>query len=90
MSKNKEPDNLVTKRVAAFLIDKPIWVWWIVHIAVTGALFGIFNLALYLIAIQWWVGVLILLITGVIWGSIRYSHIKGNIKEEKTVDEQPD
>jgi hypothetical protein len=78
-----EKDNFLKKNVAAFLLDKPIWVWWLLHIVVTGALFGIFSLALYLLGIQWWVGVLVLIATGMIWGSIKYFRINGKIKTEK-------
>ena len=84
-----EKENFVTKNVAAFLLDKPVWAWWIFYVVVTGALFGIFSLAIYLLGIQWLVGVLILLATGVIWGSIKYSQIKGKIKAEKSEAEQP-
>jgi len=89
MEKEKERGNFVMKRVAAFLLDKPIWVWWIIHVILTGVLFGIFSLAIYLLEIQWLVGVLILLGTGIIWGSIKYSQIKGKIKAEKREAEQP-
>jgi len=90
MSDSKETENIIMKNVAAFLLDKPIWVWWIFHIVVTGALFGIFYLAFYLLSIQWLVGVLILLVTGIIWGSIKYFQIKGKIKAERKEDEKSD
>ncbi|MBN2531512.1 MAG: hypothetical protein JXB88_01405 [Spirochaetales bacterium] len=88
MSDRKETGNIFTKNVAAFLLDKPIWVWWIFYVAVTVALFGIFYLAFYLLSIQWWVGVVILFATGMIWGSIKYLRIKGKTPVEKKEDEK--
>jgi hypothetical protein len=82
-------DNFVIKNVDAFLSDKPIWVWWVFHVVVTGALFGIFSLVLYLLGIQWWAGIFILIATGMIWGSIKYFQKKGKIKAEKKEAEQP-
>ena len=54
MSDGKETGNIITKNVAAFLLDKPIWVWWIFYVAVVVAFFGIFYFAFYLLSIQWW------------------------------------
>jgi len=88
MSNGKETGNALQKQVAAFLLDKPIWVWSLFYIIVTGALFAIFYLAMYLLTIQWWVGVLILLATGTIWGAIKYFRIKGKIKAEKKQEAQ--
>ena len=76
-------DNVVEKSMASVLSDKPIWVWWLSYIVLTGVLFGIFYLALYLLTINWWVGVLILLIIGIVWGSIKRFQISGRIKKEK-------
>ncbi len=82
-------DNVVEKSIASFLSDKPIWVWWLSYIVLTGVLFGIFYLALYLLTINWWVGVLILLIVGIVWGSIKHFQIRGRIKTEKRETAQP-
>jgi hypothetical protein len=82
-------DNVVEKSIASFLSDKPIWVWWLSYIVLTGVLFGIFYLALYLLTINWWVGVLILLIIGIVWGSIKHFQISGRIKKEKREAAQP-
>jgi uncharacterized membrane protein len=81
MSKKKETENIVMENITAFLFDKPIWVWWIFHLVATAALFGVFRLALYLLAIQPWIGVLVLAATGLLWGSIRYFRIKDKVRE---------
>jgi uncharacterized membrane protein len=89
MNNGEATKNAVTKKVGAFLLDKPVWAWWIFYIAVTGVLFGIFSLAFYLLTIQWWVGVLILLVTGLVWGSVTYFQMKGKIKAEEETDKIP-
>ncbi|MBN1648234.1 MAG: hypothetical protein JW874_09390 [Spirochaetales bacterium] len=81
MNKKKETENIVMENITAFLFDKPIWVWWLFHLAATAALFGVFRLALYLLAIQSWVGVLVLAATGLIWGTVRYFRIKDKVRE---------
>ncbi|MBN1523546.1 MAG: hypothetical protein JW904_03580 [Spirochaetales bacterium] len=70
-------ENAVVRGISDFLRTKPIWVSWIFHIAVTGALFGIFHLVLYLLGIQLWFGILILILLGFGWGTIVYLRIKG-------------
>ena len=80
MSKKMNTENVVMESITAFLFDKPIWVWWLFHLAATAALFGVFRLALYLLAIQSWVGVLVLTATGLLWGSVRYFRIKDKVR----------
>jgi uncharacterized membrane protein len=87
MEKNTAKENFIMKGIAEFLLDKPIWVWWLSYILATGALFGVFYLALYLLTIQAWVAVLILLITGIIWGTVAYSHKNLKVKEQKNSEE---
>ena len=68
-----------------FLSNKPIWVWLLVYLALTGILFGLFNLILYLLGIVPWIGVLVLVFTGLLWGMIQYSRFRKGIQtEEKT------
>jgi hypothetical protein len=83
MKKENKTENVLNKSINSFLADKPIWVWWLSYIVLTGVLFGIFYLVLYLLTINLWVGTLILLITGIVWGSIKQFQIKGRIKAEK-------
>jgi uncharacterized membrane protein len=79
--------NAVTRKIGAFLAEKPVWVWWIFYVVATGVLFGVFSLAFYLLTIQWWVAVLILFVAGIVWGSIKHMQMKGKInageKKEK-------
>ena len=87
MEKSTTNENFIIKGIADFLRDKPIWVWWLSYILATGALFGVFYLALYLLTIQAWVAVLILLITGIIWGTVAYSHKNLKVKEQTSPEE---
>ena len=89
MNNRNGTENVVTKKIIAFLTDKPVWVWWIFHILVTGVIFGVSYMVLYLLAIQWWAGVLILFAAGMIWGSIRYFQTKGKIKAESYENVKP-
>jgi hypothetical protein len=81
MSKDKPSENAVVKSIASFFLNKPIWVWWIAYAAITGVLFGVFYAAISLMMIQWWIPVLVILATGIIWGSIAFAHRKPETKE---------
>jgi polyferredoxin len=83
MEKTKDTGNNVVKKVAGFLSDKPLWVWWLFYLALTGVLFGISNLAIYFLGIQVWIGVLVLILFGLIWGTVNYYKLKGRIKTAK-------
>jgi uncharacterized membrane protein len=80
--------NVLVKKIAALLAGKSIWVWWLFYILLTGALFGIFSLAFYLLTIQWWAGVAILLLTGVIWGSVKFGEGRKKQAAESTEKEE--
>jgi hypothetical protein len=81
MSNKKETENIVMEKIATFLFDKAIWVWWLFYLAATAALFGVFRLALYLLGIQPWIGLLVLVGTGLVWGSVKYVQIKDKVRE---------
>ncbi len=61
------------KKLSDILNGKPLWVWWIVYLLITGGFFGLFNLINYLLAIIPFVGVLVLIATGILWGYIAFS-----------------
>jgi hypothetical protein len=79
MSNKKDTDNIVLASISAFLLDKQIWVWWLFYLAVTAVIFGISSLALYLLGIQPWIGVLVLVAAGLAWGSVNYFRIRGKV-----------
>ncbi len=81
MSEKKE------NRLREFLSEKPVWVWLLVYLALTGILFGLFNLILYLLGIVPWIGVMVLVGTGLLWGMIQYSrfHKKGQTEENTEI-----
>ena len=85
MSDDKKEKKEVKRKFTGFLQGKPIWAWWLFYLASTAALFGIFRLALYLLGIKPWIGVLVLAATGLIWGTVMYSRGK---KEQTAADEK--
>lgn len=80
MEQVKDTGNIVINKVAGFLSDKPIWVWWLSYVALTGLLFGLSNLVLYLLGLQVWIGILVLILFGLIWGSVNYYKSRGKMK----------
>jgi len=68
--------NFMDKKISDLLNGKPLWVWWIVYLVITAGIFGIFNLINYLLGIIPFVGVLVLIAAGLLWGYIAFSHNK--------------
>ena len=60
------------KKFTSFLSKKPIWASWIAYSVLSGILFGIFYTAMYLMAQLWWVPVIVIIVTGMIWGTLVY------------------
>lgn len=84
MSDDKKEKKEVKRKFTGFLRDKPIWAWWLFYLVSTAALFGVFRLALYLLGIKPWIGVLVLAATGLVWGTVMY--YRG--KKERTVSDR--
>jgi len=59
-----------------FLEGKHFWVWIVVYLLITGAIFGISRLVLYLLGMVPWIGVLALIAAGLLWAIIQYSRHK--------------
>lgn len=64
-------------KVVSLLKDKPMWVFWAVHSVLSGLIFAIFYTVTTLLALQWWVAVIVIIAIGMIWGSIVYSRKEG-------------
>jgi L-asparagine transporter-like permease len=71
----------VQKGVASFLSGRPLWAFWILYTILSGALFGVFYIAMYFIVLQWWIPVIIIIGVGMLWGSI--AHSKANKSKRK-------
>ncbi len=79
--------STIGKRLLEFLKNKKLWVWLLVFLALTGIIFGLSSLILYLLGIVPWIGVLTLIAAGLIWGFIQFSlHRNTN----KTTVENPE
>lgn len=74
----KEVGESVKINALSFLSSKPVWVYWIVYCLLCAVLFGVFYTAMYFMALQWWIPVIIVIASGLIWGSIAYT---GNLRK---------
>ena len=79
----KEVGKSVKKNLASFLSGKPVWAFWIVYSVLTGIMFGIFYTAMYLVALQWWIPVVVVLLIGVVWGTVIHTDSTEKSEEEK-------
>lgn len=64
------------KQATGFLSGKPIWIWWISYTALSGLLFGIFYLVWNILTDKWWGITLIILIIGIVLGTISFYNQK--------------
>ena len=78
-----EVGKSVKKNVTSLLSNKPMWAFWIFYSALCGILFGIFYTAMYLVALQWWIPVIVIIAIGMIWGSFAYNKNKSEISDER-------
>jgi len=80
----KEISNSLKEKLMSLLSNKPMWAFWIAYTVLAGVFFGIFYTATYLLALQWWLAVLVIIAVGVIWGSFVYT--KNKPKKEKKAE----
>ncbi len=66
-------NSVMGKRLLKSLENKKLWVWLLVYLGLTGIIFGLSSLILYLLGIVPWIGVLSLIAAGLIWGFIQFS-----------------
>lgn len=76
MSKIEKTKEELEKQATGFLFGRPIWIWWISHIVLSGLLFGIFYLVWNILTDKWWGIALFILIIGIVWGTISYYNQK--------------
>ncbi len=74
--------NGIGKKLLNFLENRKLWVWLLVYLGLTGIIFGLSSLILYLLGIVPWIGVLALIATGLIWGFIQFSIHRNTDKPE--------
>ena len=86
MPKIDEVSGEAKKRVKGFLEGKPIWFFWIFFTVGIGILFGIFYGVMYLLALSWWVNVLVVIVAGMAVGS--FSYLKGVKPESEAKSEE--
>ena len=74
--------NGIGKKILKFLENRKLWVWLLVYLGLTGIIFGLSSLILYLLGIVPWIGVLALIAAGLIWGFIQFSIHRNTDKPE--------
>jgi hypothetical protein len=79
----KEVGESVQKNLMSFLLQKPIWIFWIVYSVLSGILFGIFYTTIYLVAQRWWIPVVVIIVIGMIWGTVAYTSGTHDVKGKK-------
>ncbi|HAH61007.1 MAG TPA: hypothetical protein DCL73_02770 [Treponema sp.] len=79
----KEVGKSVKKNLASFLSQKPIWAFWLVYCVLTAIMFGIFYTMMYLVVLQWWIPVVVIIAIGMIWGTVNYTNSTHEIKEKE-------
>jgi hypothetical protein len=78
----KEMIEAVEDKANSLLINKPIWVFWLVYTGIIALLFGIFYLITTLLLSRWWVPVIIILLLGITWGS--FAFVKGTRQDKSS------
>lgn len=72
MSNKKEPRISSGTRIQTFLLDKPMWVFWVIYTVIGALTFGVFYSLMYLLMLEWWGAVISVLAIGIFWGTIAY------------------
>jgi hypothetical protein len=78
MSKIHDTEKALVKKVKTFFSGKPIWVWWIWYIALSAVLFGVLYLAIYILVMTWWVTLIIIILAGIVWGTVAFINKSGS------------
>jgi VIT1/CCC1 family predicted Fe2+/Mn2+ transporter len=69
----KEIGETLESGITTALSNKPMWMFWAVYTVMSGVLFGVFYTAMYLLALKWWLAVIVIIATGLVWGTIVYT-----------------
>jgi len=72
-------------KLMSFLSNKPMWAYWIAYTVLSGILFGIFLTTMYLMAQLWWVPVIVIIVIGMIWGTLVFPKHAQKPKVQKDV-----
>lgn len=72
----KEVIQSVEDKAGSVLLNKPIWVFWLVYTGIIAVLFGLFYVVTTLLLARWWVPVIIIVLIGIIWGSFAFVKAK--------------
>lgn len=67
-----EVGKTAQKKFLSFLSGRPIWVSWIAYSALSAILFGVFYAAMYFMVMQWWIPIVLIVGTGMVWGTLTF------------------
>jgi len=84
MADIKKTGKEIESKVTSFLAGKPLWIYLVFYVLVTGVLFLLFWLISKLFLGQWLVTVILIVVIGIVWGAITYS-----AQARKTVKAKP-
>ncbi len=60
------------RKYASFMSGKPIWVYWVFFTALVAVALGVSYATLYLLAMNWWVVALVVIVAGMSAGTFAY------------------
>ena len=81
MSQIENTGKIISDKAGSMLTGKPIWFWWAGYVLFTAILFGVFYLTFYILTVQWWAVILLVLVIGIIWGTVAFTNKKSVLKE---------
>ena len=76
MTKNDQEPKYTRTKLTAFTTNKPLWAFWTIYIAISGALFGVFYGVVRIVSYRWWIAPIIIIAGGIIWGTVSYLAMK--------------
>ncbi|MDF1567950.1 MAG: hypothetical protein P1P77_08020 [Spirochaetaceae bacterium] len=82
MDKIGKAAESVVKKTNSFMANKKIWAFWALYIVLSGVLFGLLYGILRLAAQRWWIAPIIVIGTGLMWGTAKYSVMKAALQSD--------
>jgi len=72
MNDIKKTGSVVKGKFFTFLVNKAVWVWWIAYIVIVAVVFLLFMVFMRMLTNVWWVPVVLVLVTGIVWGTVAF------------------
>ena len=78
----------VRGRFATFMVNKPMWAFWTLYTVFSGAIFAAMYGAVRVLAQQWWVAAISIVVAGLVWGTSKFSIAKSIRQSEEQAKSQ--